>query len=58
MTGKRRAPPADTRPVAANDNLPPISKEAQAALDRIARAIGRHIARELMGVQQAANNNE
>ena len=44
VTGKRRSPPADTRPVAANDNLPPISEEAQAAILRIARIIGRQMA--------------
>ncbi|WP_066521445.1 hypothetical protein [Sphingobium cloacae] len=58
MTGKRRFPSADTCPVAANDNLPPISKEAQAAILRIARIIGRQIAREEMARMQAENDNE
>lgn len=55
MIGKRRSPPADTRPVAANDNLPPISEEAQTAILRIARIIGRQMAREDV---QAENDNE
>lgn len=58
MTGKRRAPPSDTHPIAANDNLPPISEEAQAAILRIARIIGRQMAREDVARMQAANDNE
>ncbi len=57
MTRKRQAPPADARPVAVNDNLSPISEDAQTAILRIARAIGRQIAREEMARLRARNDN-
>lgn len=53
----------DARPepgcVAANDNEPVLrAAQVDAALTRIARAIGRHIAREHIRAREAANDNE
>lgn len=47
------------RPRAANDDEPPFIASAQvdAALIRIAQAIGRQIARERISAQRAANDN-
>ena len=44
---------------AANDNPPVLrAAEVDAAVTRIAEAIGRHIAREHIRVRRAANDNE
>jgi hypothetical protein len=46
---------------AANDNEPgarPPALDVEAALTRIAEAIGRHIAREHVRARNAANDNE
>lgn len=59
MTRKRCSPPPEAHPVAANDNLPPLSKEVEAALDRIARAIGRQnfrLEQNQSGVQGVGSN--
>lgn len=53
----------DARPepgcVAANDNEPVLrAAQVDAALSRIAQAIGRHIAREHIHAREAANDNE
>ena len=53
----------DARPepdcVAANDNEPVLrAEQVDAALTRIARAIGQHIAREHIRTRKAANDNE
>ncbi len=49
-----------TRPVtAANDNAASLDPaDVDAALRRIAEAIGRHIAREHIRIRSAANDNE
>ena len=47
------------RGVAANDNEPVRrARQVDAALTRIAEAIGRHIAREHIRIRDAANDNE
>jgi hypothetical protein len=47
------------RPIIANDNGPVLDPAAvEAALDRIAEAIGRHIAREHIRARRAANDNK
>ena len=53
----------DARPergvVPANDNAPVLrAADADAALTRIAEAIGRHIAREHVRARKAANDND
>lgn len=53
----------DARPapgcIAANDNEPVLrAEQVDAALTRVARAIGRHIAREHIRTRNAANDNE
>lgn len=53
----------DDRPVPprviANDNMAPMNPaDADAALTRIAEAIGRHIAREHTRTRRAANDND
>lgn len=58
MTRKKKHLPADTLPIAANDNLPPISKEAETAILRIARVIGRQMAREEMARRRAERAND
>jgi hypothetical protein len=53
------APPDRLR--VANDNEPdirPPALDVEAALTRIAEAIGRHIAREHVRARKAANDNE
>lgn len=47
----------DRPPGAANDNAGLRGAEADAALTRIAEAIGRHIAREHIRKRRAANDN-
>ncbi|ETI63962.1 hypothetical protein C100_10000 [Sphingobium sp. C100] len=57
--GDNAAPP--NRLIAANDNGPvtePPSVDMDAALIRIAEAIGRHIARQHIRACNAANDNE
>ncbi|MBB4148067.1 hypothetical protein N5J77_21075 [Sphingobium yanoikuyae] len=57
--GDDAAPPDRLRP--ANDNEPaqqPPDIDVEAALTRIAEAIGRHIAREHIRAWRAANDNE
>ncbi len=57
--GDDAAPPDRLRP--ANDNEPvqqPPDIDVEAALTRIAEAIGRHIAREHIRARRAANDNE
>ena len=57
--GDNAAPPG--RLIAANDNGPltePSSVDVEAALIRIAEAIGRHIARQQIRASKAANDNE
>jgi hypothetical protein len=57
--GDDAAPPDRLR--AANDNEPdirPPTLDVEAALTRIAEAIGRHIAREHIRARKAANDNE
>lgn len=57
--GDDAAPP--DRLCAANDNEPdarPPALDVEAALTRIAEAIGRHIAREHVRARKAANDNE
>lgn len=57
--GDNAAPPR--RLIAANDNGPPTepsSVDVEAALIRIAEAIGRHIARQQIRACKAANDNE
>lgn len=45
--------------IAANDNEPVLpAAQVDAALTRIAKTIGRHIAREHIRVREAANDNE
>lgn len=45
--------------IAANDNEPVLrARQVDAALTRIAEAIGRHIAREHVRTHDAANDNE
>lgn len=45
--------------VAANDNEPMVNAaKVNAALTRVAEAIGRHIAREHIRARKAANDNE
>ena len=52
--------PCPLPPIAANDNVKPphLSPSAQAALKRIARLVGRQIAREVSAALQAANDND
>jgi len=51
--------PPDRRWTASNDNEPVVRTEkVDAALTRIAEAIGRHIAREHIRARNAANDNE
>lgn len=56
--GKGR-PPAHGPVIGANDNLavPIPSAQVEAALLRIARLLGRQIAREALAIPQAANDN-
>lgn len=57
--GDDAAPP--DRLTAANDNGPvtePPGVDVDAALTRIAQAIGRHIARQHIRARKAANDNE
>lgn len=52
-------PQPDGSVVPANDNAPVLrSAQVDAALTRIAEAIGRHIAREHFRARKAANDNE
>ncbi|EZP84339.1 hypothetical protein BV97_00090 [Novosphingobium resinovorum] len=56
--GDDAAPPDRLR--AANDNEPdtrPPALDVEAALTRVAEAIGRHIAREHIRARRAANDN-
>ena len=49
---------SERRIVPANDNAPVLrAADADAALTRIAEAIGRHIAREHIRARRAANDN-
>jgi hypothetical protein len=51
-------PRPEPRGLAANDNAPVLrAAKVDAALTRIAEAIGRHIAREHIGRREAANDN-
>jgi hypothetical protein len=51
--------PRRDRVTAANDNDQGLGRaEVDAALTRVAEAIGRHIAREHIRYRQAANDNE
>jgi hypothetical protein len=61
--GDDAAPPDHL--AAANDNEPaadpaitPVTTDVDAALTRIAEAIGRHIARQHIRARRAANDNE
>ena len=51
--------PRSTRLTAANDNEQGLGRaEVDAALNRVAEAIGRHIAREQIRARLPANDNE
>ncbi len=52
-------PRPDRHVAPANDNAPVLrSVQVEAALTRIAEAVGRHIAREHIRARKAANDNE
>lgn len=56
---KKDETPRTRRVTAANDNAESLDPAAvDAALTRIAEAIGRHIAREQIRIRSAANDNE